>query len=365
MRHALEHVNVQIDETWRDDSIARVDDLASVARRKVLANGGNPTIGEGNVGPAVDPLRWIDERATGDQQIKHGLFLPYDLAPREISIAYVVSHRCQQRRNRMASVLESFRLNGQVALVTGAGSGLGAAFSLALAEAGADVACVDLSLETAEVTAGQLRELGRRAVAIRADVAVEADVVAMVQVAVERLGGLDVAFANAGIAEAAQPLVESSLEDWRKVIDVDLTSVYLTAREVAKVMIPRRRGKIVNTASIYGLVASFIPGRGRAYAAAKAGVVNLTRSLAIELAPHNIQVNAIAPTFIQTNIAGGVWRGETEASRALVVEASRRTPIGRIGRPEELKGIAVFLASTASDLMTGTTVPVDGGYLAW
>jgi 2-dehydro-3-deoxy-D-gluconate 5-dehydrogenase len=265
----------------------------------------------------------------------------------------------------MANILDAFRLDGQVALITGAGSGLGAAFSLALAEAGADVACVDLSLDAAEVTAAHVRELGRRAVAIRADVSVEADAVDMARATVERLGGLDVAFANAGIAETAQPLVESSLESWRKVIEVDLTGAYLTAREVAKVMIPRGRGKIINTASIYGFVASFIPGSGRSYAAAKAGVVNLTRSLAIELAPHNIQVNAIAPTFIQTNIAGGVWRGETEAAKKLVAEAIRRTPVGRIGQPDDLKGIAVFLASSASDLMTGTTVPVDGGYLAW
>ncbi|MGH2458573.1 MAG: SDR family NAD(P)-dependent oxidoreductase [Chloroflexota bacterium] len=265
----------------------------------------------------------------------------------------------------MANVLDSFRLDGQVVLVTGAGSGLGAAFAQATAEAGADVACADLDLDAANSTAREIRALGRRAVALKADVSQEADVVAMVRATVEQLGGLDVVFANAGIAEPTQPLIESSLESWQRLIDVDLTSVFLTAREAAKVMIPRGKGKIISTASIYGLVANFRPGRGRAYAAAKAGVVNLTRSLAIELAAANIQVNAIAPTYARTNIAGGMLRGESDESRQVLAQIAERTPIGRIGTPDEFKGVAVFLASAASNLMTGYTVAVDGGYLAW
>jgi NAD(P)-dependent dehydrogenase (short-subunit alcohol dehydrogenase family) len=261
------------------------------------------------------------------------------------------------RASTGVSVLEQFRMRGQVALVTGAGSGLGAAFAAALAEAGADVACVDLDRAAAELTAQAVRREGQRAIAVGADVSREADAIRMVRETAEQLGGLHIAFANAGIAGQSQPLTESSLAAWQQVVDVNLTGVFLTAREAARVMI--------TTASIYGFVANFRPGRGRAYAATKAAVVNLTRSLAIELAPHNIQVNAIAPTFIRTNVAGGMLRGETEESRRYLAEIAERTPIGRIGTPDELKGLAVFLASPASSLMTGTTVAIDGGYLAW
>src|SRR5579859_6287625 len=135
----------------------------------------------------------------------------------------------------MSGVLDLFRLDGQVALVTGAGSGLGQAFALAMAEAGADVACVDLRQGAAALTARYIGELGRRAAVIPADVTQEADATAMVEKAVAELGRLDIAFCNAGIAGVSQPLIESKLSDWQAVIDLNLTGVYLTAREVAKV----------------------------------------------------------------------------------------------------------------------------------
>lgn len=261
--------------------------------------------------------------------------------------------------------LDLFKLDGKVALVTGAGSGIGRAIATAMAEAGADVACVDLRLETSAETVALVQAAGRRGLAIAADVTRESDVRQAFAAAVEGLGRLDIAFANAGIAEKRYPIVEAPLADWQKVIDVDLTGVFLTVREAARVMVPQKRGKIVTTASIYGFVGAFDGGLTRGYAAAKAGVVNFTRSVAIELAPHNIQVNGIAPTYLQTNIAEGRLRGETEQSRQFLAALAARTPMGRVGQPEEMKGVAVFLASAASDLMTGFTVAVDGGWLAW
>lgn len=262
-------------------------------------------------------------------------------------------------------VLDLFRLDGRVALVTGAGGGLGRVLAVALAEAGANVGCADLNEAAASETAELVRARGRRAVVVGGSVTDEAALATAVAAIVQDLGGLDIAFANAGLAETPRHrLVDAPLSAWQRIIDVDLTGVFLTAQAAARVMVPRGRGKIIATASIMGLVGHF-DGLARAYGAAKGGVVNLVRTLAIELAPHNIQVNALAPTFLQTNIGGGLLAGQTEESRAFLARVRDRTPIGRFGRPEEVAGAAVFLASSASDLVTGITLPVDGGWTAW
>ena len=257
------------------------------------------------------------------------------------------------------TVLDQFLLDGRVALVTGAGSGIGEAFAQAMAEAGADVVCVDIVRSRAEQSAAQVRELGRRALAVTADVSIEADAVRMVKSAVEELGTVDIAFANAAVTNEVAPLIESTMAHWRLDIDVNLTSVYLTAREAAKVMVPKRRGKIITTSSIMGFRAASAPGRGQWYSAAKAAVINLTRALGVELAEHNIQVNGIAPTHTRTGMFQQALSGPD------IERVIGRSPIGRIAEPHEYKGVAVFLASAASDLMTGFTVAVDGGYLAW
>lgn len=262
------------------------------------------------------------------------------------------------------SVMDLFRLDNKVALITGGGSGIGRAYAEAVSEAGAAVACADIDFATAEDTASSLPG---KAVAIRADVSEERQVKEMVEKTVSELGKLDIAFANAGVGSSlSAPFPEASLEQWRQIIDVNLTGVWLTAREAARVMIERGEGgKIISTASIYGFVGGFTPSSG-AYSAAKGGVINLTRDLASTLAPHNINVTAIAPGFFRTNISGGrLFDTEDEANRKFAEEIERRVPAGVIGEVGDLKGTAVFLASPASNYLTGYTIAVDGGWLSW
>lgn len=262
-------------------------------------------------------------------------------------------------------VLDSFKLNGKVALVTGAGSGLGRAFAEAMAEAGADVACLDLNGTSARDTAAQLIALGVRAVGLQADVRYEGGLQEALDGAMQELGGLDIVFANAGIGGRGGLITETTTANWQETIDVNLTGVFLTMREASRRMIPRGYGKIINTASIYGLSGPYRSG-AYAYAAAKAGVVNMTRVAGSQLAPHGIRVNAIAPGFMRTNIGGGrLGRPQTNEDVERWEQLMTHVPMARIGEPEELKGTAVFLASPASDFMTGFTVAVDGGYLAW
>ncbi|MGF1471409.1 MAG: SDR family NAD(P)-dependent oxidoreductase [Rubrobacteraceae bacterium] len=261
-------------------------------------------------------------------------------------------------------VLDKFRLDGKIALVTGAGSGIGRAYAQALSEAGAAVACADIDHDSAEETAASL---DGDTFAIEADVTEEAQVRRMVEGTVAEFGGLDAAFANAGIGgDIEQVFPDTTLENWNNVIGVNLTGVWLTAREAARAMIETGGGgRIVATASIYGFVGGFAPGPGP-YNAAKGGVVNLVRDLAPTLAPHGINVSGIAPGFFRTNIGGGLLMDlENELTQQFVAEIERRTPAGRMGDVEDLKGAAVFLASSASDYLTGHTLVVDGGYLSW
>jgi NAD(P)-dependent dehydrogenase (short-subunit alcohol dehydrogenase family) len=254
---------------------------------------------------------------------------------------------------------ELFDLSGRVAIVTGAGSGLGALFAQALAEAGADVVCADLNLAGARDTVGAIEAMGRSALAVEVNVTDEAAVVAMVQTTLDRFGRLDIIVNNAGIGITGPP-EEMTLADWQKSIDVNLTGVFLCAREAAKVMIAAGNGgRIINIASILGAVAS-MPGPATAYAASKGGVINLTRDLAVHWASHGIRVNAIAPAYFPSAMTGNAF-----AVPEIVAELDRRTPLGRTGMLEELKGPIVFLASDASSYVTGHTLFVDGGWTAW
>jgi NAD(P)-dependent dehydrogenase (short-subunit alcohol dehydrogenase family) len=257
------------------------------------------------------------------------------------------------------TVAQLFDLSGRVALVTGAGSGLGAVFAEALAEAGAAVVCVGRRLERVQETADRLAEQGCQSLAFSADVTDEAAVAAMIAETVERFGKLDILVNNAGTAVVGPPET-ISLADWQRVVDVNLTGVFLCAREAAKAMIAAGSGgRIINIASILGAVASE-PVPAAAYDATKGAVVNLTRDLAVHWAPHDILVNAIGPAYFPSEM--------TDAFLALPEmrrEIERRTPLGRIGRPGELKGAVVFFASDASSYVTGQTLYVDGGWTAW
>jgi 2-deoxy-D-gluconate 3-dehydrogenase len=246
-------------------------------------------------------------------------------------------------------------LAGRVAVVTGASRGLGRAMAVALAGAGADVAVAARAKADLEVTAHQVEALGVRALALVTDVAAYPSVEALMTQTVATLGRLDIVVNNAGIARVA-PLAEASLDDWRTILDVNLSGVFHGCRAAAPYLIRQRAGKVINLASV--LAASGLPGYTM-YAATKGGVISLTRALAVEWARHNIQVNAIAPGWFVTEMNEAAF-----ADPRIHERLTRDIPARRTGRLEEIGPLAVYLASPASDFMTGQTVFLDGGHTA-
>ncbi|HYO88456.1 MAG TPA: 2-dehydro-3-deoxy-D-gluconate 5-dehydrogenase KduD [Candidatus Limnocylindrales bacterium] len=253
-------------------------------------------------------------------------------------------------------ILDQFRLDGQVALVTGAGRGLGRAMAVGLAEAGADIAGLDLSPERDE-TGDQVRALGREFHQIGMDLrsAGVADLNAVVADVEARMGHLDILVNNAGIIRRA-PALEFGEADWDDVVQINLRALFFLSQAAARVMIPRRRGKIINVASMLSFQGGVFVS---SYAAAKSGVAGLTRALANEWAQQGINVNAIAPGYMATDNTAPL---RTDAARSESILA--RIPAQRWGTPEDLKGVVVFLASAAASYLHGAIVPVDGGWLA-
>ena len=248
------------------------------------------------------------------------------------------------------TVLDCFRLDGKVAVVTGASSGLGVAFARALAEAGADVALGARRAERLAATQGLVEAAGRRAIAVPTDVAFPAACRALVEATVEQLGRLDVLVNNAGIGTAV-PALRETPEQFRRVIDVNLSGAYWMAQAAAKVMAPG--ASVVNVSSVLGLTTAGLP--QAAYAASKAGLIGLTRDLAQQwTGRRGIRVNALAPGFFASEMTEQYPEGylERQAPRILA---------GRTGEPEELAAALVFLASPAAGYVTGQTLVVDGG----
>jgi NAD(P)-dependent dehydrogenase (short-subunit alcohol dehydrogenase family) len=242
-----------------------------------------------------------------------------------------------------------------VAVVTGASRGLGRAIAVALAGAGARVALAARSKPDLEETARLVEAAGGRAAVIPTDVASYPAVDALMKATVDQLGGLDVIVNNSGIARP-QPFAETSPEDWQAVLDVNLTGVFNGCRAAATHLIGQRRGKVINVASVLGAVG--LPNYA-VYGASKGGVIALTRTLGVEWARHNVQVNAIAPGWFVTEM------NETAFADPRINERlTRDIPARRTGRIEEIGPLAVFLASAGSDFMTGQTVFLDGGHSA-
>jgi len=260
----------------------------------------------------------------------------------------------------MDSLEALFSLRGRVGLVTGASSGLGLECARALAIAGANVALVARRADRLKAIAAELaRDYAVKAIPIAADITVEAELDRLVERTVAELGEIEILVNNAGIAPTGRA-EKCSRQDWDAALSLNLTAPMMLSQKVARRLIERKRpGRIINITSILAHVGSAVY-RLSAYTASKAALANLTRQLAIEWAPHGILVNAIAPGWIPTEAteAGIAKPGNRERMEAL-------TPMGRLGRPDEIRGAVIFLAGAASSYVTGSTVAVDGGYLSW
>ena len=246
-----------------------------------------------------------------------------------------------------------FDLTGNVAVITGGNGGIGRSIAIGLAQAGASVAIFGRNDAKNKATLSELKEIGVPAMALKIDITKRTELAPAIKKVEQELGSISILVNNAGIAVLSGGILNETEEEWDGLIEVQLNAVFLLSKLVAKSMVENKKGKIINIGSMYSFFgSSFAP----SYSTSKGAVIQLTKSMAIELATYNIQVNAIAPGWFVTDMTAAVQ------TMPLNDEIIMRTPAGRWGQPEELVGTAVFLASKASDFVTGETIRVDGGY---
>ena len=253
--------------------------------------------------------------------------------------------------------MDLFPFGGKTAIVTGASRGIGEAIAKGFAKAGADLVLVSRNKAALEQVAGEIRGLGRKALAVAADIGVPEEIERAVDEASKVFPQIDILVNNAGISPVLRRADQLTLAEWNEILRVNLTGTFLFCQAVGKLMIRQGRGKIINMASVGGVVG--FP-RMVAYCVAKGGILQLTKVLALDWVKYNIQVNAIGPAYLETELTQGMRESKVISENLL-----RRTPMGRFGKPEEVVGAALYLASDGSSYVTGQTLFVDGGWLAY
>jgi 2-deoxy-D-gluconate 3-dehydrogenase len=251
------------------------------------------------------------------------------------------------------NIIDSFRLEGKVALVTGAGRGIGEGIARGMAEAGADLALVARTASELEEVAAGIRDLGRRALPMPADLGEIERIPAVVRAVVEAFGRIDILVNVAGMQHRTT-ILDAGVAEWERLLNVNLRSVYFLTQAVGRVMVPQRSGKVISIASMTAYRGFHMVSP---YGISKAAIVSFTRYLALEWAPYNIQANAVAPGWITTRMT-------SQMGDDRIRWVCEHVPQGKFGTPRDVAGLAVFLASPAADYITGQTFPVDGGFLA-
>jgi NAD(P)-dependent dehydrogenase (short-subunit alcohol dehydrogenase family) len=259
------------------------------------------------------------------------------------------------------TIIDRFRLDGKTALVTGGAQGIGEAYCFALGEAGAKIAVVDINRTTAEETAHRLEAKGISAIAVKTDVTNPDEVREMVKTVIDKWGELTIGVNNAGMGVWRDALTQD-FDEWRKILSLNLDAVFLCAQREAREMARKGYGKIINTASMSGHISN-TPQNQAAYNTSKAGVLHLTRSLAAEWAPKNIMVNSISPGYTKTELVDKLL--DTPEGKTMLPRWLEKIPLGRMAATADLQGGVVYLASPASDYMTGADLTIDGGYCCW